>query len=85
MIKLLNIYKLKRIIVTYVKDKGSNLNIMTTTLKSIVSYDVLSLEKQIQGTCFGHAFSKACQYVTTNEKVCKGLKYVYTKVNQRYL
>jgi hypothetical protein len=31
--KLLDIYGLKRIIVSYVKDEGSNLNIITTTLK----------------------------------------------------
>jgi hypothetical protein len=40
----LNIYKLKQKIVAYVKDEGFNLNIMTTTLKSIVSCDVFSLE-----------------------------------------
>jgi hypothetical protein len=95
----LNIYKLKQKIVAYVKDEGFNLNIMTTTLKSIVSCDVFSLEnimittlksvvscdvfsleKKIQGACFGHAFSKACQYVIAYEKVRKGLRYVSTKV-----
>ncbi len=56
----MDIYELKRKIVVYVKDEGSNLNIMTTTFKSIVSYDVFSLEKIIQGTWFGHAFFKTC-------------------------
>jgi hypothetical protein len=46
---------------------------MSTTLKSIVSCDILGLEESFQGTCFGHAFSKACQYATTKEKVCKDL------------
>jgi hypothetical protein len=46
---------------------------LTVALKSIVSCDVLGLEENFQGTCFGHAFSKACQYATTNEKVCKDL------------
>jgi hypothetical protein len=40
----LNIYKLKQKIVAYVKDEGFNLNIMTTTLKSVVSCDMFSLE-----------------------------------------
>jgi hypothetical protein len=53
---------------------------MITTLKSVVSCDVFSLEKKIQGACFGHAFSKACQYVIAYEKVRKGLRYVSTKV-----
>jgi hypothetical protein len=46
---------------------------MDVALKSFVNCDVLSLEKKIQGIYFGHAFSKACQYATTNEKVCKVL------------
>jgi hypothetical protein len=37
-------------------------------------------KKKIQGACFGHAFSKACQYVIAYEKVRKGLRYVSTKV-----
>jgi hypothetical protein len=60
--KLLDNYALRRKIISYVKDEGFNLNIMTTTLKSIVSCDMLGLE----GICFGHAFFKACQYATTN-------------------
>ncbi len=35
-----------------------------------------------QGTCFNHAFSKACQYATKDEKVCKGLKFLFVKVVQ---
>jgi hypothetical protein len=31
--------------------------------------------------CFGHAFSKTCQYATTNDKVYKAL-YVSIKVAQ---
>jgi hypothetical protein len=43
-----------------VKDEGFNLNIMIFTLKTIRSYDILGLKENYQGTCFGHAFSKAC-------------------------
>jgi len=52
--------ELKRKIVVYVKDEGSNLNTMTTTFKSIVSYDVFGLEENFQRTCFGHAFFETC-------------------------
>jgi hypothetical protein len=55
---------------------------MTTSLKSIVSYDMLGLEESFQDICFGHAFSKACQYVTIEEKVCKHLQYVSIKATK---
>ncbi len=45
----------------------------------------LSLEESFQGTWFGHVFSKACQYATSDEKVYKGLKYVSIKFTQVYL
>jgi hypothetical protein len=52
---------------------------MTTTLKSIISYDILSLIESFQGSSFGHALSKACQYSLINENLCKGLKYISLK------
>ncbi len=58
---------------------------MTTTLKSIVKCDMLGLEESFQGTCFGHAFSKARQYATIEEKVCKDLWYVLIKFVQANL
>ncbi len=77
--KLLDNYALRKRIITYVKDGESNINIMTTILKSIVSCDMLGLEEIFKGICFGHAFSKACQYATTKEEVCKDLRYVLIK------
>jgi len=44
-IELLDSYALKKKIIVYVKDEGSNLNTMTTTLKSVVTCDVLGLEE----------------------------------------
>jgi hypothetical protein len=38
--KLLDNYALKRKIIAYVNNEGSNLNTMTTALKSIVIYDM---------------------------------------------
>ncbi len=55
---------------------------MTIALKSIVKCEIFGLDESFQGACFGHVFSKACQYVTTNEKVCKNLKLVSIKSTQ---
>jgi len=80
--KLLDNYALRRKNIAYVKDKGSNLNTMTTILKSIVGCDMLDLEESFQGIYFGHAFSKACQYVTIEKKICKYLQYVSIKATK---
>jgi hypothetical protein len=83
LIELLRKFNLRKKIIAYVKDEGSNLNTsMTATLQSIVNYNILGLQESFQGSCFGHAFSKAFQYATTDEKVCKGLKYVSIKTIQ---
>lgn len=44
---------------------------VTKFLKLVVTCEVLGLEENFQGTCFDHAFLKACQYATTNEKFTK--------------
>ncbi len=82
MTKLFDQYGLRNKIITYVKDERSNLNSMTIALKSIVKCEIFGLDESFQGACFGHVFSKACQYVTTNEKVCKNLKLVSIKSTQ---
>jgi len=58
------------------KNERSNLNVMINTLKYFGSCDDLELEESFQETCFGHVFSKTCQYSTRDEKVYKWLKYV---------
>jgi hypothetical protein len=85
LIELLDAYGLRNKIVTYVKDECSNLDTLTNVLKSIVKCETLGLEKKIQGTCFGHVFSRTCQYATTNDKVCENLKYVSIKFAQTNL
>jgi hypothetical protein len=42
---------------------------MITTLKSIVSCEILGLGDSFQGNIFGHAFFKSCQCATTYEKL----------------
>jgi hypothetical protein len=39
--KLLDQYDLRKIIIAYVKDDGANLNVITTTVKFMVNYEVL--------------------------------------------
>jgi hypothetical protein len=82
LIELLDSHELRRKIVTYVKDEGFYLNTMTTSLKSIVSCNVLGLKESFQGTCFDHAFSKVCQYAITYEIFYKGLRYFSIKATQ---
>jgi hypothetical protein len=80
--KLLDKYGLRKKIVAYVKDEGSNLNVMIVTLKCVLSYESLGLKESFQGIFFGHAFSKACQYGIAKEKVYIGLKYVFINFAQ---
>jgi hypothetical protein len=56
LIELLDQYELRKKTIAYVKDKWSNLNIMTTTLKSIMKFEVLHLDESFQGTCLDHFF-----------------------------
>ncbi len=80
LIELFDFHELKREIITFVKDDGFYLNTMITSLKSIVSYNVLGLKESFQGTCFDHAFPKVCQYATTYEKNYKGLRFYLSKL-----
>jgi hypothetical protein len=75
LIELLDTYELKRKIVTSIEDEGLNVKIMIASLKSIVSCDVLGLEEIFQGTCFGRAFFKTCQYATMDDFFYKNLKH----------
>jgi len=51
---------------------------MTIAMTSIVGCEVLCLNEGFQGTYFGHAFSKRCQYTTANEKACK--KFIFVSI-----
>ncbi len=85
LIDLLDKFGLRKKIIAYVKDESSNMNAMTFALKSIVSCETLSLQKSFNGTCFGHVFSKACQYATIDEKMCKNIRFVSVKTIQTNL
>ncbi len=45
LIDILDAYGLKNKIITYEKDEGSNLNILTSALKFVVKCETLSLEE----------------------------------------
>jgi len=77
--KLFDQYGLINKIIVYVKDEGSNLNTMRIVLKFVVKCEVFGLNESFQSVCFGHAFSKACQYATINKKVCKNFKFISIK------
>jgi len=62
------------------KDDTSNLNIIIYDYFIKISWtncEILGLEDFFWRNCFSYAFLKACQYVTTNDFFCKGLKYMY--------
>jgi hypothetical protein len=75
--ELLDSYWLSKKIIAYVRDEGTNLNFMTTTLK--FNCEVFNLEESFNDTCFGHAFSKTYQCAIIEERVCKDLKFVSIK------
>jgi len=73
---ILDSFGLKKKIITFVKDEGVNLNVMTSAPRFIMSCDVLRLEEIFNGSCFREYFSKACQYGTIEEKVYKDMGFV---------
>jgi hypothetical protein len=79
LIELFDQYGLRRKTIAFVKDKWSNLNTMTTSLKSIMKCKVLSLDESFQGTCFDLLFKKACQYAIIDKKVCGNFIFVSIK------
>jgi RPA family protein len=55
---------------------------MAITLHSIIDYEPLNILKVYEGTCFVHVMSKACQYVTNDEKVFVWLRNISVKKTQ---
>jgi hypothetical protein len=73
-------YGLRRKAIAYVKN--IKFEYMTIALKSITRCEVLGLDENIQCTCFGHDFFKACQYATIDKKVCRNFRFVLIKSTQ---
>lgn len=63
-------------IIVYVKNEGTNLNILVVALTYIVSCAPLQIASPFIGICFGHIMFKACQYVANETKVGVEMKEV---------
>jgi hypothetical protein len=76
---LQSLYNLLNKLITYVKDDNDNLSTLAQALISLFSCGPLGLTTPWQGSCFGHTFSKACQYVFNDIKKFIGFKEVSLK------
>ncbi len=66
--------------VVFMKDEGTNLICMATTLCFIVDCHPLKLQQVYEGTCFGHVMSETfLQYATNDAKVAIRLKHISLK------
>jgi hypothetical protein len=72
-------------IVCYIKNEGTNLGNMTSTLKFVISCEALNLHVLFSGSCFRHAMSKATQYATNDDKISKDLNLISVKFAQTSL
>jgi hypothetical protein len=80
--ELLDKFSLTTKILTYVRDKGSNLQTCANAFTSIVLCNYLGLLKPFYGSCLGHALLNVCQYAITDEKVVVKLSFALIKVVQ---
>jgi len=55
---------------------------MIVASKLVVNYEAWNVIESFLSTLFRHAFSKACQHSTYDERMSKGLKYVSIKLAQ---
>jgi hypothetical protein len=72
-------------VISFVKHEDNNLITMAYALGSIIDCEPLKLIKVCENTCFGHVMYKACNYVTNDDKISKGLMQVSVKDAQATL
>jgi hypothetical protein len=65
--------------IAFVKDEGTNLVTMATTLHSIIDCEPMKIFRVYEGTCFGHVMFNACQYATNDDKIFVGLEHMSVK------
>jgi hypothetical protein len=68
--ELLSFHNLLDKLITYMKDEGGNMSTLAKSLSFVVSCAPLKLVALWQGSCFGHAFSKTCQYACNGATIC---------------
>ncbi len=64
------------------KNEGGNLSTLTRVLSFVVNCAPLAPVVPWQGSCFGHAFTKTCQYATNDAIICSGFQEVSLKATQ---
>jgi hypothetical protein len=64
-------YGLRNKIITYVKDEGLNLNIMTIVLKCVVKCEVLGLDENFQGAILAMLFPKHANMLLLMKKFAR--------------
>jgi hypothetical protein len=57
--------------VAYIENEGGNLSTLTKALTFVMTCAPMAFVTPWQGSCFGHAFNKACQYALNDQ-----VKYV---------
>jgi len=82
---LLDSFGLLDKVIAYVKDERSNLNTLIFALTSIFSCITLQQACPFVRSCFGHAMSKATQYVTNENNACVGFLEVSFSEAQSFL
>ncbi len=83
--ELLSFYNLLDKLIAHVKDEGGNLSTLARALSYEVSCAPLKLTTPWQGSCFGHVFSKPCQYACNDATICLGFREVNLKATQSTL
>jgi hypothetical protein len=60
-------------VIAYMKDEGGNLSTLAQNFIFVINCtSLVFLVLRSKGSCFGHAFSKACQYACNDINVCVG-------------
>jgi hypothetical protein len=75
-IDILHAYELRKKIITYVKNEGSNLNTMTSVFKYIVNVELWALRKPFKGHVLG-IFSPKLANMLRLMKNFKGTSYMF--------
>ncbi len=78
----LSSYNLLDKVISYVKDEGGNLSILTKIISFMVKCALFAFDTSWQCIQFGHAFNKACQYACNDTKVDVGFQEINFKSTQ---
>jgi len=77
---LFTTYELTNKVIVYVKDEGTNLNMLASTLTNVVSCESLQLPSPFSGTFFGHVMFKANMPLLIKNLALGWRKWVWEKL-----